>query len=117
MDFERVTYKDDRFLVDSYLLHRDFEVLSLMGSTRSIGMEDLGYLVDRLGETYLADGWLTYQNHVWEEPFVRGFLAIRGVWEKERQGFVWGYLLCGNPFALLAVTFRVIVAVKLLSFL
>lgn len=98
MDLEGIRPINGRFLANSYLFTRGFRTQTVLGSARSIGLEALPVLVARLQETPLCDAWLAYQNHVYQEEYLRAWLGVRRVWEKERLRFNWSYLMYGNPF-------------------
>jgi hypothetical protein len=89
---------NNRFLADSYLFTPSFSTQTLLGSSRSIGLEQIEVLIPRCQEQCLADAWLDYVNHCYSEKFLKEWLGVRGVWEKERLGFDWGYCIYGNPF-------------------
>lgn len=98
LDIEGVNYMNDRSLQDSYLLTPQNKVLILVVNSKSIGLEDLPFLVRSLKAQPLSTAWLPYLNHVYSKPFLRPWLGSRNVWEKERGHFNWGYIICGNPF-------------------
>lgn len=97
-DFEGINYRNNRFLADSYLLTPENSVLTLLGNSKSIGLEDLPFLLHQWKGESLQTAWLKYLNHVYSKRFLKDWLGSRGVWEKERTKFVWGYIICGNPF-------------------
>jgi hypothetical protein len=98
LDIEGVDYMNDRSLQDSYLLTPQNKVLTLVGNSKSIGLEDLPFLVRSLKSQPLAAVWLPYLNHVYSKPFLHPWLGSRNAWDKERGHFNWGYIICGNPF-------------------
>ncbi len=98
LDLEGVNYMNDRSLQDSYLLTPQNKVLTLVGNSKSIGLEDLPFLVRSLKAQPLATAWLPYLNHVYSKPFLHPWLGSRNAWDKEQGHFNWGYVICGNPF-------------------
>lgn len=98
LDLEGVNYMNDRSLQDSYLLTPQNKVLTLVGNSKSIGLEDLPFLVRSLKTAPLSEAWLPYLNHVYSKPFLHPWLGSRNVWDKEQGHFNWGYVICGNPF-------------------
>jgi len=89
---------NNRFLADSYLFAPHFATQTLLGSSRSIGLEQVEVLIPNCKDQCLATAWLDYLNHCYSEAFLKEWLGVRGVWEKERYGFDWGYCIYGNPF-------------------
>lgn len=73
-------------------------VFTLIGNSKSIGLEDLPFLVRSLKTPPLHEAWLGYANHVFSRRFLQPWLGSRGVWEKEKGRFNWGYIIRGNPF-------------------
>ena len=98
LDIQNVKYKDNRFLADSYLFTPHFATQTLLGSSRSIGLEQVEFLIPNCKGECLATAWLDYLNHCYSEPFLREWLGVRRVWEQERYGFDWGFCIYGNPF-------------------
>ncbi len=98
LDLEGVNYMNNRTLEDSYLLTPANKVQTLVGNSKSIGLEDLPFLVRSLKGKPLHEAWLPYINHVYSRPFLQPWLGSRKVWDKERGHFNWGYVICGNPF-------------------
>tara|TARA_B110000093_G_scaffold151079_1_gene165366 strand:- start:287 stop:1654 length:1368 start_codon:yes stop_codon:yes gene_type:complete len=103
LDLQQIKYKDNRFLADSYLFTPRFRTQTILGASRSIGLASIETLVANGRNDCLAYAWHDYLNHCYSQDFLKEWLGVRGVWEKERNGFDWGYCIYGNPFDMLGV--------------
>lgn len=98
LDLRKDELGDERFLADAYLMAAGSRAEVVVGASRSIGMEAMETLVGLLPERVLCDAWLDYENQVYSQDFLAGWLGVRDAWDKERGRFDWGYVLYGNPF-------------------